>query len=136
VLSYEEVVQFFDYVPSLKYRAALMTCYGAGLRVSETVALQVSDIDSQRMLLRVEQGKGGKDRYSMLSPRLLEVLRVWWRAARPTEWLFPGWRAGHHLTSTSVQVACREAAMRSGLRKRITPLTPRHRAMQTLSSDK
>jgi integrase len=69
VLSHEEVIQFFDYVPSLKYRAALMTGYGAGLRISETVSLKVSDIDSQRMLLRVEQGKGHKDRDSMLSPR-------------------------------------------------------------------
>ena len=68
--------------PSLKYRAALMTCYGAGLRVSEAVALKVADIDSQCMLLRVEQGKGQKDRYAMLSPRLLEVLRRYWRAAR------------------------------------------------------
>jgi integrase/recombinase XerD len=126
VLSHEEVIQFFDYVPSLKYRAALMTCYGAGLRISETVSLKVSDIDSQRMLLRVDQAKGNKDRYSMLSPRLLEVLRVWWRVARPKEWLFPGWRTNHHITSTSVQVACREAAMRSGLKKRITPHTLRH----------
>ena len=75
VLSPEELLQFFDYVPSLKYRAALMTCYGAGLRVSEVVALKISDIDAQRMLIRVEQGKGQKDRYAMLSPRLLEVLR-------------------------------------------------------------
>lgn len=103
-----------------------MTCYGAGLRISETVALKVGDIDSKRMLLRVDQGKGHKDRYSMLSPRLLEVLRVWWRAARPTDWLFPGWRTNHHISTTSVQVACREAAMRSGLKKRITPHTLRH----------
>ena len=75
VLSREEVMQFFDNIPSLKYRAALMTCYGAGLRVSEAVALKVTDIVSPRMLLRVEQGKGKKDRYSMLSPRLLQVLR-------------------------------------------------------------
>jgi integrase/recombinase XerD len=80
VLSQEEVELFFNYVPSLRYRAALMSCYGAGLRVSEAVALKVPDIDSQRMLIRVEQGKGGKDRYAMLSPRLLEVLRTWWRA--------------------------------------------------------
>lgn len=78
VLSHEEVIQFFDHVPSLKYRAALMICYGAGLRVSEAVAVKVGDIDSKRMLLRVEQGKGGKDRFSMLSPRLLEALRVYW----------------------------------------------------------
>src|SRR5260370_32862434 len=79
VLSQEEVVQFFDHIPSLKYRAILMSCYGAGLRVSEAVALKVSDIDSKRMLIRVEQGKGRKDRYAMLSPR-----RLW-----PTCFLVP-----------------------------------------------
>lgn len=126
VLSHEEVVLFFDYVPSLKYRAALMICYGAGLRVSESVAVKVSDIDSQRMLLRVEQGKGHKDRYTMLSPRLLEVLRVYWRAARPKDYLFPSWRTGRHLTATSLQQACRDAWRRSGLRKRVTVHTLRH----------
>ena len=76
VLSPDEVRQFFEHVPSLKYRAALMTCYGAGLRISEAVALKISDIDSKRMLIRVEQGKGAKDRYVMLSPRLLALLRT------------------------------------------------------------
>ena len=71
VLSPEEVAQFFEHIPSLKYRAALMTCYGAGLRISEAVALKVNAVDGKRMLIRVEQGKGGKDRYTMLSPRLL-----------------------------------------------------------------
>jgi site-specific recombinase XerD len=126
VLSHEELVQFFEQVPSLKYRAALMVCYGAGLRVSEAVALQVSDIDSQRMLIRVQQGKGRKDRYAMLSPRLLEVLRIWWRAARPKQWLFPSWRTGQHLTAGSLQAACREAWLASGLRKRVTAHTLRH----------
>ncbi len=92
VLSHEEVVQFFDHVPNLRYRAALMMCYGAGLRGSEAVAVKVADIDSKRMVLRVEQGKGKKDRYTMLSPRLLEVLRVYWRAVRPRDYLFPSWR--------------------------------------------
>jgi site-specific recombinase XerD len=126
VLSHEEIVQFFDHVPSLRYRAALMTCYGAGLRVSEAVALKVSDIDSKRMLLRVEQGKGGKDRYAMLSPRLLEVLRVYFRAARPQEYLFPSPRTGRHLNAASLQQACRDAWLRSGLRKRVTVHTLRH----------
>jgi integrase/recombinase XerD len=126
VLSQEEVVQFFDHVPSLRYRAALMTCYGAGLRVSEAVALKISDIDSKRMLLRVEQGKGRKDRYTMLSPRLLEVLRIWWKAARPQYWLFPGWRTARHLTASSLQIACRDACLRSRLAKRITVHTLRH----------
>jgi site-specific recombinase XerD len=126
VLSPEEVVLFFEHVPSLRYRAALMTCYGAGLRVSEAVALKISDIDSQRMLLRVEQGKGRKDRYAMLSPRLLEVLRIWWRAARPQHWLFPGWRTGRHLMAASLQTACHEACLRSRISKRITVHTLRH----------
>ena len=126
VLSQEEVVHFFEYIPSLKYRAVLMTCYGAGLRISEAVALKVNDLDSKRMLIRVEQGKGKKDRYTMFSPRLREVLRVWYRVARPPDWLFPGWRTGRHITSTAIQVACREACARCGLGKRITPHTLRH----------
>ncbi len=126
VLSQEEVVQFFDHVPSLRYRAALMICYGAGLRVSEAVALQVSDIDSRRMLLRVQQGKGRKDRYAMLSPRLLQVLRVYWRAARPQDYLFPSWRPGRHLNASALQQACRDAWLRSSLRKRVTVHTLRH----------
>jgi len=126
VLSHEEVVLFFDHVPSLRYRAALMICYGAGLRVSEAVAVKISDIDSKRMLLRVEQGKGRKDRYAMLSPRLLEVLRIYWRAARPQVYLFPSWRTGKHLNASSLQQACRDAWQRSGLRKRVTVHTLRH----------
>lgn len=120
------MILFFDHVPSLKYRAVLMACYGAGLRVSEAVSLKVADIDSKRMLVRVERGKGAKDRYVTLSPRLLGVLRTWWRAARPETWLFPGSRIGRHLNAASVQGACRDAALRSGLRKRITAHTLRH----------
>src|ERR1022692_546676 len=89
VLSPEEVARFFEYVPSLRYRAALMACYGAGLRISEAVSLKVSDIDSKRKLIRVEEGKGRKDRYVMLSDRLRDVLRCYFRAARPLEWMFP-----------------------------------------------
>jgi len=132
VLSQEEVMLFFDNVPSLKYRAALMTCYGAGLRVSEAVALKLSDIDSRRMLIRVEQGKGAKDRYAMLSPRLLQILRRYCKAASftkttpPQQYLFPSWRASRHLCPTSLQLACREAAALSGIRKRITVHTLRH----------
>jgi site-specific recombinase XerD len=126
VLSPQEVSQFFESVPSLKYRAALMTCYGAGLRVSEAVALKVSDIDSQRMLLRVEEGKGRKDRYVMLSPRLLSVLRCYYRAARPKDYLFPSWRTGYHLNSSALSHACRDASQQCGLSKRITAHTLRH----------
>lgn len=126
VLSQEEVLAFFDYVPSLKYRAALMVCYAAGLRVSEAVSLKISDIDSQRMLIRVEQGKGAKDRYAMLSPRLLDVLRRYYRAARPTDYLFPSWRQNRHLSAACLQIACREAAARAGIAKRMTVHTLRH----------
>lgn len=126
VLSCEELMQFFDYVPGLKYRAALMTCYGTGLRVSEVAALKVADIDSSRMLIRVEQGKGGKDRYVPLSPRLLEVLRRYCRAFHPREYLFPSWLGSRHLSVASLQDACREAAKRAGLQKKLTPHTLRH----------
>ena len=135
VLSAEEIAEFFRHVCTLRYRAALMTAYGAGLRVSEVVALRVSDIDSQRMLIRVRQGKGKKDRYAMLSPRLLEVLRAWWRAthrsaragnASPEDWLFPGWRKGRHMNTESLQTACRESAQLSGFCKLVTVHTLRH----------
>jgi integrase/recombinase XerD len=126
VLSQEEMLGFFDHVPGLKYRAALMACYGAGLRISEAVSLKVSDIDSKRMLLRIEQGKGAKDRYAMLSPRLLDVLRRYWLATKPQHYLFPSWRPNRHLSATAVQIACREAAAAAGIRKRVTPHTLRH----------
>jgi site-specific recombinase XerD len=126
VLSYEEVLAFFDHVPSLKYRAALMVCYGAGLRISEAVALKVADIDSKRGLIRVVQGKGHKDRYSMLSPRLLEVLRRYYRSARPPDYLFPSWRKDRHLSSSSLQMACHEAAQHAHIAKRVTVHTLRH----------
>jgi integrase/recombinase XerD len=126
ILSPEEVMAFFDHIPSLRYRACLMTCYGAGLRVSEAVSLKVSDIDSQRMVIRVEQGKGRKDRYAMLPERLLKVLRIWWRQSRPQLYLFPGWRKDTHMCAGSLQVACREAAVRAGIAKRVTVHTLRH----------
>ena len=90
VLSPEEVQHFLACVPNPKHRTILTTCYAAGLRVSETVRLKPTEIDSQRMVIRVEQGKGQKDRYVMLSPKLLEILREWWRMAKPKPWLFPG----------------------------------------------
>lgn len=126
VLDPEEVTEFFDYVPSLKYRAALMLCYGAGLRIGEAVAVKVSDLDSKRMLIRIQQGKGRKDRYVMLSPRLLAVLRRYWRAARPREWLFPSWRNNRHLSSGALSRACCDASKQCGLTKRITAHTLRH----------
>ncbi len=135
VLSAIEVDEFFQHVCTIRYRAALMTAYGAGLRVSEVVALRVGDIDSQRMLIRVQQGKGKRDRYSMLSPRLLDVLRCWYRSqypagqrhhALPEDWLFPGWRKGRHMNVESLQTVCREAARAAGIGKRVTVHTLRH----------
>jgi site-specific recombinase XerD len=135
VLSTAEVSEFFHHVCTIRYRAALMTAYGAGLRVSEVVALQIGDIDSSRMLIRVRQGKGKKDRYAMLSPRLLEVLRCWFRSQHPAgqgrktspeDWLFPGWRKGRHMNTASLQTVCREAARAAGLSKRVTVHTLRH----------
>lgn len=126
VLSQEEVLEFFNHVGCLRNRAALMLCYGAGLRINEAVGVRVGDIDSKRMLIHVRHGKGNKDRYAMLSPRLLAVLRSYWRAARPKDYLFPTWREGHHLTSSAVAVACRNACLNSGIPKRITAHTLRH----------
>ena len=132
VLSYEEVLAFFDHVPSLKYRAALMVCYGAGLRISEAVALKVADIDSQRGLIRVEQGKGRKDRYAMLSPVMLERLRTWWRVARAQGkmldggWLFPGLNPVEPLTARQLNRAVHEAALAARIDKRVSLHTLRH----------
>jgi integrase/recombinase XerD len=126
VLSPEEVVRFFEAVDGVKHRVALMLCYGAGLRVSEAVAVKITDIDSRRMLIRIEQGKGSKDRYAMLSERLLKLLRSYWRIFRPEPYLFPSWTQDRHMSPGALQVACREAGARSGLAKRITPHTLRH----------
>ena len=100
--------------------------YAAGLRVSEAVSLKITDIDSERMIIRVEHGKGGKDRYVMLSARLLEILRSYWRVARPKYWLFPGQEASRPLNPVSLHRACRLAAAAAGLDKRVTVHTLRH----------
>ena len=126
VLSREEVLQFLQHVASLKHRTILCVCYAAGLRISEAVRLQLADIDSQRMVLRVDQGKGQKDRYVMLSPKLLELLRAWWRAARPRPWLFPGRHENQPITTDAVEEACQQAQRQCGIRKPITPHTLRH----------
>ncbi len=126
VLSPAEVVQFLDSIKTPKHRTILTTCYAAGLRISEAVHLTVPAIDSPRMVLRVEQGKGQKDRYVMLSPKLLEILRDWWRLSRPRHWLFPGDRPEAPITSHAVNRACQQAHRRSRLRKPITPHSLRH----------
>jgi site-specific recombinase XerD len=126
VLSPEEVVRLLEAAPGVKYKAAFSVAYGAGLRVSEVVALKVSDIDSERMMLRVEQGKGRKDRHAMLSPLLLELLRDWWRIARPKAWLFPGRDPLQPLSTRQINRACHAAADMARITKRVTPHTLRH----------
>jgi integrase/recombinase XerD len=126
VLSADEVVRFLEAIPSLKSRIALTTVYAAGLRVSEAVMLKIADIDSGRMVIRVEQGKGGKDRYVMLSPQLLRILRGYWRLTRPKRWLFPGRDDSRPLEPTTLHAACRSARAAAGLAKEVTPHTLRH----------
>jgi len=126
VLSPEEVVRFLEAAPGPKYKAAFAAAYGAGLRVSEVASLKVSDIDSTRMMIRVEQGKGRKDRYAMLSPLLLDLLRDWYRIARPRVWLFPGRDPLQPLTTRQLARACHAAAHMAEITKRVTPHTLRH----------
>jgi site-specific recombinase XerD len=126
VLSPEEVARLLDAAPGLKYKAALSVAYGAGLRVSEIISLKVTDIDSARMVIRVEQGKGRKDRYAMLSPHLLALLRAWWKVARPQVWLFPGRDPVQPLTTRQLNRACHAAARIAEIDKRVSPHTLRH----------
>jgi site-specific recombinase XerD len=125
ILSPQEVRQFLDNVKNREHHAILTTCYAAGLRISEAVALRPHAIDSQRMVIRVEQGKGRKDRYTLLSPKLLEILRAWWRAERPKDWLFPGY-LHQHIGISAVEDECREARLISKIAKPITPHSMRH----------
>jgi integrase/recombinase XerD len=125
ILSPEEVRHFLDCVPSREHRVILTTCYAAGLRVSEAVALTPHAIDSQRMVIRVEQGKGRKDRYTLLSPKLLDILRDWWRVKKPKDWLFPG-HLGQHIGRDTVADECRKARLISKISKPITPHSLRH----------
>jgi site-specific recombinase XerD len=132
VLSVEEMTLLLRAATAPKYKAAFATAYGAGLRVSEVVALKVGDIDSERMLLRVEHGKGGKDRHAMLSPQLLELLREWWREGRrrslllPGGWLFPGRNPVEPLSARQLSRVVRAAAQAAGITKRVSPHTLRH----------
>jgi integrase/recombinase XerD len=132
VLSAEEVGRLLEAAPGPKHKAALGTAYGAGLRVSEVVALKVGDIDSTRMLIRVEQGKGRKDRNAMLSPQLLALLRQWWREGKrrgvmlPEGWLFPGRNCLEPLSTRQLNRAVHEAAEVAGIKKRVSPHTLRH----------
>ena len=126
VLSPEEIARLLEAAPGPKYQAALSAAYSAGLRVSEVVALKVSDIDSERLLLRIEQGKGRKDRFAMLSPKLLDLLRDWYRIARPAVWLFPGRDPMLPMTTRQFNRAVHTAAGIAEINKRVTPHTLRH----------
>lgn len=126
VLSQHEVTEFFRHVGILKHRAVLMLCYGSGLRISEAVSLKAAHIDSQRMLIHVEKGKGAKDRYTVLSQRLLTLLREYWKIQRPVDYLFPGSKPGSHIQPGSVSEICRDAAILAGFQKRVTAHTLRH----------
>lgn len=126
VLSPEEVALLLHCVPNLKHRLILSIAYGCGLRVSEIVRLRVVDIDSMRMVIRIEQGKGRSDRYVMLAPDLLELLREWWRKTRPSGWLFPGREPGQHLTTRQLDRICKAAARKAGLGKRVSMHMLRH----------
>ena len=122
----EEVLHFLGSVRSTRNRAILTSCYAAGLRISECIHLKARDIDSQRMVIRIDQGKGHKDRYVMLSPKLLETLRGYWKAVRPKEWLCEGDIAGQPINRSSVELACQKACQLPGNRKPITPHSLRH----------
>jgi site-specific recombinase XerD len=132
VLSVEEVGQLLEAAPGAKYKAILGTAYGAGLRVSEVASLKIDDIDSTRMLIRVEQGKGRKDRNAMLSPQLVTLLRLWWKEGRrrgvmlPHGWLFPGRSPADPISTRQINRAIHEAAEAAGIRKRVSPHTLRH----------
>jgi integrase/recombinase XerD len=132
VLSVEEVGRLLEAAPGPKYKAILGTAYGAGLRVSEVASLKVDDIDSTRMLIRVEQGKGRKDRNAMLSPQLLTLLRLWWQEGRrhgvmlAHGWLFPGRGCTDPISTRQINRAMHEAAEAAGIRKRVSPHTLRH----------
>jgi len=126
VLSPEEVMHFLGSVHNIKHRAILTVAYAAGLRISEATHLKVTDIDSQRMMLRVDQGKGKKDRYVMLSPRLLEELRAYWKVVHPKLWLFPGELSGQPITRSALSQACQKAHRASGIKKPISPHSLRH----------
>jgi integrase/recombinase XerD len=126
VLSQAEVKRFFDSIHNLKYLALMMTAYAGGLRTSEVVQLRISDIDSSRMVIRIRQGKWQKDRYVMLAPTLLTVLRLYWRQERPTTWLFPSKHSDQPISTHAVANICRRLGVAAGLKKPVTVRALRH----------
>lgn len=135
VLSRAEAAALLAAPGNHKHRLMLMTLYGSGLRVSELVALQATDIDSKRQLIRVRQGKGRRDRETLLPVRLLESLRVYWKASQPVDWLFPGRNPQRHITARSVRLVCEQAAEKAKLSKRVSPHTLRHSFATQLLED-
>lgn len=132
ILSVDEVTRLLQHAGCLKYRAALSVAYGAGLRASEVCHLTIPDIDSQRMVLRIQRGKGQRDRYAMLSPMLLDLLRAWWREGRAKRqlltdgWVFPGQNPVNPLTTRSLNRIFHQALDASGIRKRVSLHSLRH----------
>ena len=126
IVSPEEVLRLLEAAPSLTHHVIFSTMYGTGLRVSEALHLRVSDLDSQRMMIRIEQGKGHRDRYVPLSPKLLELLRTYWRKLRPQPWLFPGQFPNQPLRREAVRDAIARASQHAGLKKHISPHSLRH----------
>ena len=130
ILTVEEVGRLIDSARNLMDRTLLMVLYSTGMRNRELRGLQVRDIDSQSMLIHIQHGKGGRDRYVPLSPKLLETLREYWRWMKPKTWLFPGtvdgWRADKHITPKVVWDACQSAAERAGIEKRVSAHLLRH----------
>lgn len=135
VLSGEEVTEFFQSIPNLKHRALVMTAFATGLRTSEVARLRISDIDSKRMVIRVCQGKGRKDRYVMLSAKLLDLLRRYWKTARPNTWLFEGRQPGQPISGGTIRRICRQARRAARLSKPVNVRVLRHSfATQLLES--
>ena len=126
ILSPEEVLRLLEAARSFTHHVIFSTMYGTGLRVSETLHLQVPDLDSQRMMIRIEQGKGHRDRYVPLSPKLLKLLRTYWRQLRPQPWLFPGQLPTQPLSREAVGDAIARASARAGLNKHVNPHSLRH----------
>jgi len=126
VLSREEVTALLDATPNLKHRALLATLYATGLRCAEALHLKVTDIDSQRMVILVREGKGQRPRQVMLSPKLLALLRAYWRWRKPLDWLFPGDNAGSPMHPSGVRQICQQLARKVGIRKQVSPHIWRH----------
>ena len=126
VLSPQEVATFLQAIPNPKHRTVLMTMYGSGVRIAEALALHVDDIDSRRMVIRVEQGKGRRDRYTILPPTLLESLREYWKSSRSRPWLFPGRTSQQPLTPNTMQLVVRQVRKKAGLTKPVTTHMMRH----------